>query len=109
MKKFRLVDNVLGWLSFFIAAFVYCSTIEPTASFWDCPEFITTGYLLEVGHPPGAPFFMLTANLFSHFASDATQVAKMVNMMSALLSAGCILFLFWTITHLVRRLLIDTC
>ena len=108
MKKFRLVDNVLGWLSFFIAAFVYCSTIEPTASFWDCPEFITTGYLLEVGHPPGAPFFMLTANLFSHFASDATQVAKMVNMMSALLSAGCILFLFWTITHLVRRLLIDS-
>ena len=91
MKKFRLVDNVLGWLAFFVAAFVYCSTIEPTASFWDCPEFITTGYLLEVGHPPGAPFFMLTANLFSQFASDATQVAKMVNTMSALLSAGCIL------------------
>ena len=108
MKKFRLVDNVLGWLAFFVAAFVYCSTIEPTASFWDCPEFITTGYLLEVGHPPGAPFFMLTANLFSQFASDATQVAKMVNTMSALLSAGCILFLFWTITHLVRRLLIDS-
>ena len=107
MKQFRLVDNVLGWLTFFVAAFVYCSTIEPTASFWDCPEFITTSYLLEVGHPPGAPFFMLTANLFTHFASDATQVAKMVNMMSALLSAGCILFLFWTITHLVRRLLID--
>ena len=107
MKQFRLVDNTLGWLTFLIAAFVYCSTIEPTASFWDCPEFITTGYLLEVGHPPGAPFFMLTANLFSQFASDATQVAKMVNMLSALLSAGCILFLFWTITHLVRRLLID--
>ena len=107
MKKFRLVDNILGWVTFLVAAFVYCSTIEPTASFWDCPEFITTGYLLEVGHPPGAPFFMLTANLFSHFASDATQVAKMVNTMSALLSAGCILFLFWTITHLVRRLLIN--
>ena len=107
MKRFRLVDNTLGWLSFLIAAFVYCSTIEPTASFWDCPEFITTGYLLEVGHPPGAPFFMLTANLFSQFASDATQVAKMVNTLSALLSAGCILFLFWTITHLVRRLLIN--
>ena len=103
MKQFRLVDNVLGWLAFFIAAFVYCSTIEPTASFWDCPEFITTGYK---GHPPGAPFFMLTANLFSQFTSDPTQVAKMVNIMSALLSATCILFLFWSITHLVRRLLI---
>ena len=107
MKQFRLIDNALGWIAFLVAAFVYCSTIEPTASFWDCPEFITTGYLLEVGHPPGAPFFMLTANLFSHFASDATQVAKMVNTMSALLSAGCILFLFWSITHLVRRLLIN--
>ena len=107
MKQFRLVDNVLGWLAFFIAAFVYCSTIEPTASFWDCPEFITTGYKLEIGHPPGAPFFMLTANLFSQFASDPSQVAMMVNMMSALLSATCILFLFWSITHLVRRLLID--
>ena len=107
MKQFRLVDNVLGWLAFFIDAFVYCSTIEPTASFWDCPEFITTGYKLEIGHPPGAPFFMLTANLFSQFASDPTQVAKMVNTMSALLSATCILFLFWSITHLVRRLLTD--
>ena len=107
MKQFRLVDNVLGWLAFFIAAFVYCSTIEPTASFWDCPEFITTGYKLEIGHPRGAPFFMLTANLFSQFASDPTNVAKMVNTMSALLSATCILFLFWSITHLVRRLLID--
>ena len=107
MKQFRLVDNIVGWLTFLIAAFVYCSTIEPTASFWDCPEFIDTGYKLQIGHPPGAPFFMLTANLFSQFASDPTQVARMVNMMSALLSATCILFLFWTITHLVRRLLID--
>ena len=107
MKQFRLVDNILGWFAFFVAAFVYCSTIEPTASFWDCPEFITTGYKLEIGHPPGAPFFMLTANLFSQFASDATQVARMVNIMSALLSATCILFLFWSITHLTRRLLIN--
>ena len=105
MKQFKLVDNVLGWITFLVAAFVYCSTIEPTASFWDCPEFITTGYKLEVGHPPGAPFFMLTANLFSHFASDPSQVAKMVNMMSALLSATTILFLFWSITHLTRRLI----
>ena len=107
MKQFRLVDNIMGWLTFFIAAFVYCSTIEPTASFWDCPEFITTGYKMEVGHPPGAPFFMLTANLFSQFTSDPAQVARMVNTMSALLSAACILFLFWSITHLVRRLLIN--
>ena len=106
MKKIRLVDNTLGCLAFVIAAFVYCSTIEPTASFWDCPEFITTGYKLEVGHPPGAPFFALTANLFSHFASDATQVARMVNTMSALLSATCIMFLFWTISHLARKLIV---
>ena len=106
MKKFRLVDNTLGWLAFLIAAFVYCSTIEPTASFWDCPEFITIGDKLEIGHPPGAPFFALTANLFSHFASDATQVARMVNTMSALLSATCIMFLFWTISHLARKLII---
>lgn len=105
MKQFKLVDNILGWLAFFIAAFVYCSTIEPTASFWDCPEFITTGYKLEIGHPPGAPFFMLTANLFSQFASDPSQVARMVNTMSALLSATCIMFLFWTITHLTRKLI----
>ena len=106
MKQFRLVDNIFGWVSFLIAAIVYCSTIEPTASFWDCPEFISTGYKLEIGHPPGAPFFMLTANLFSQFTNDPSQVARMVNMMSALLSAATILFLFWTISHLVRRLLI---
>ena len=100
------MDNALGWLAFLIAAVVYCSTIEPTASFWDCPEFISTGYKLEIGHPPGAPFFMLTANLFSHFASDPSQVAKMVNIMSALLSATTILFLFWTITHLTRKLIV---
>lgn len=106
MKQYRLVDNILGCLAFVIAAFVYCSTIEPTASFWDCPEFITTGYKLEIGHPPGAPFFMLTANLFSQFASDPSQVARMVNIMSALLSAATIMFLFWTITHLTRKLIL---
>ena len=106
MKQYRLVDNILGWLTFFVAAFVYCSTIEPTASFWDCPEFITTGYKLEIGHPPGAPFFMLTANLFSQFVSNPSEVARMVNTMSALLSAATILFLFWTITHLTRKLIV---
>ena len=106
MKQYKLVDNIFGWVAFIIAAFVYCSTIEPTASFWDCPEFITTAYKQEIGHPPGAPFFMLMGNFFTHFASDTTQVAKMVNTMSALLSAVCIMFLFWTITHLARKLII---
>ena len=104
MKQYKTINNVMGWVTFAIAAVVYCMTIEPTASFWDCPEFITTGYKLEVGHPPGAPFFMLTANIFSQFVSDPSQVAYMVNIMSALLSAGCILFLFWSITHLTKKL-----
>lgn len=104
MKQYKTVNNLVGWFVFIIAATVYCMTVEPTASFWDCPEFITTGYKLEVGHPPGAPFFMLTANLFSQFTSDPTMVARMVNYMSALLSGACILFLFWTITYLVKKL-----
>ena len=104
MKQFRLVDNLMGWITFAIAAFVYCSTVEPTASFWDCPEFITTAYKLEVGHPPGAPFFMLTGNLFTQFVSDPAKVALMVNVMSALFSAACIMFLFWSISHLTRKL-----
>lgn len=107
MKQYKLVNNLLGWLTFAIAAFTYCMTVEPTASFWDCPEFITTAYKLEVGHPPGAPFFMLTANFFTQFTNDPAQVAFCVNIMSALLSALCILFLFWTITHLTRMILTD--
>ena len=106
MKHYKLIDNVMGWLMFLIAAFTYCSTIEPTASFWDCPEFISSAYLLEIGHSPGAPFFMLVGNLFTQFANDASQVAKMINIMNALLSAGCILFLFWTITHFAKALLV---
>ena len=104
MKQFKLIDTLMGWIAFAIAAFVYCSTIEPTASFWDCPEFITTAFKLEVGHPPGAPFFMLTGNIFSQFTNDPTKVAMMVNIMSALLSAACIMFLFWSISHLTRKL-----
>ena len=106
MKQYKFVNNLTGWITFLIAATVYCLTIEPTASFWDCPEFITTGYKLEVGHPPGAPFFMLVANFFSLFASGPSEVAKMVNYMSALMSGACILFLFWSITHLVRKLVV---
>ena len=107
MKQYKTVNNLLGWVTFAIAAFTYCMTVEPTASFWDCPEFITTAYKLEVGHPPGAPFFMLTGNFFTQFTNDPAQVAYCVNIMSALLSALCILFLFWTITHLARMLLTD--
>lgn len=105
MKRFKRLNNLFGWLAFLIAAVTYCLTVEPSASFWDCPEFILSGNKLEVGHPPGAPFFMLTANFFSMFAEPA-QVAYMVNIMSALLSAGGILFLFWSITHLTRKLIV---
>ncbi|MBQ1589033.1 MAG: DUF2723 domain-containing protein, partial [Prevotella sp.] len=104
MKSYQLINNLMGWLVFAVAATVYCLTIEPTASFWDCPEFILSAYKLEVGHPPGAPFFMLAANVFSQLASDSTQVARMINLMNALLSASCIMFLYWSITLLVRRI-----
>ena len=95
----------MAWLVFAIAAIVYGLTVEPTASLWDCPEFIACGYKLEIGHPPGAPVFMLAANLFSQLASDPSHVALMVNLLSALLSAGCIFFLFLTVTHLAQKLI----
>ncbi|MDD7563432.1 MAG: DUF2723 domain-containing protein [Alloprevotella sp.] len=104
MKQYKLINNIFGWLAFVIAATTYCLTVEPTASFWDCPEFITTASKLEVGHPPGAPFFMLTGNFFTLFTSNPEHIAVCINVMSALLSAFCILFLFWTITHLARKL-----
>ena len=107
MKKYNLINNSLGWLCFVIAAVTYLLTLEPTASFWDCPEFISQGYKLEVGHPPGNPIFMLAARFFVNFAfGDVSKAALMVNSMSALLSAGTILLLFWTITHLVRKLIV---
>ena len=106
MKNFKLWDKVLGIVVFAIAMVTYGLTIEPTASFWDCPEFITTAFKLEVGHPPGAPFFMLTGKFFSLFASDPTQVAYCINMLSAFLSALTILFLFWTITLLAKRMIV---
>ena len=104
MKKFNLWDTLGGWLVFLIAAVTYLLTMEPTASFWDCGEFISSAYKLDVGHPPGAPFFMLLGHFFSLFASDTTTVALCVNSLSALASAGTILFLFWTITALARKL-----
>jgi hypothetical protein len=104
MKNFKQLNNIVGWLTFLVAAVTYLLTIEPTASFWDCPEFITTSYKLEVGHPPGAPFFMILGRLFSLFGGGPSNVAVMINSMSALASAFTILFLFWTITHIARKL-----
>ena len=107
MKRYRLINDVLGWVCFLVAAATYLLTVEPTASFWDCPEFIAQGTKLEVGHPPGNPIFMLAARFFVNFAwGDMSKAALMVNSMSALLSAGTILLLFWTITHLVKRLIV---
>lgn len=106
MRSYKQINSICGWIVFAIAAIVYVCTVEPSASFWDCAEFISSGAKLEVGHPPGAPFFMLAANLFSNLANDTSNIAYMVNIMNALLSAGCILFLFWSITHLARRLTI---
>ena len=107
MKKYNIINDALGWFCFLIAAITYLLTVEPTASFWDCPEFIAQGTKLEVGHPPGNPIFMLAARFFVNFAgADMSRAALMVNSMSALLSAGTILLLFWTITHLVKRLVV---
>lgn len=108
MKNFKLLNNLFGWIAFAIAATTYLLTMEPSASFWDCPEFITNAYNLEVGHPPGAPFFMLMGRFFTLFASDATQIAAMVNALSALASAFTILFLFWTITRLAQKIIVPT-
>ena len=107
-ETFKKFNICMAWLVYAIAAIVYGLTVEPTASLWDCPEFIACGYKLEIGHPPGAPVFMLAANLFSQMASDPSHVALMVNLLSALLSAGCIFFLFLTITHLSEKLIVKS-
>lgn len=103
-KKFKRYDCLIGWVVFAVSAVVYLLTIEPTASFWDCGEFIASSYKLEIGHPPGNPTFQLLGRFFSLF-TDSTHAALMINAMSALCSAFCVLFLFWTISHLGRRLL----
>ncbi|HYQ58102.1 MAG TPA: DUF2723 domain-containing protein [Draconibacterium sp.] len=105
MKQYKLFNNVVGWVSFLIAAIVYLMTIEPTVSFWDCGEFITTAVKFEVGHPPGAPIFMIVGRFFTLFAGPE-GAAKMVNVLSGLASAGTIMFLFWTITHLAKKLVV---
>ncbi len=104
MRKTITINNILGWLVFLIAAFTYFSTFEPTASWWDCSEFITSAFKLEVGHPPGAPFQMILGRIFTLLASDPSKAAVMVNSMSALASAGTIMLLYWSIVHLARKL-----
>ncbi|MFT3737447.1 MAG: DUF2723 domain-containing protein [Breznakibacter sp.] len=106
MKSYQFYNNLTGWIAFIVSAVVYIMTIEPTASFWDCGEFIATSANLLVGHPPGAPFFMILGRFFSLFAIDRESIAAMVNIMSALASAFTILFLFWTITHLAKKLIL---
>lgn len=104
MKNYKLLNIITGWLIFAIAAITYLLTIEPTASFWDCGEFITTSYKLQVGHPPGAPFFMIMGRFFTLFG-DGSQAGYLMNVMSALASAFTILFLFWSITHLAKKII----
>jgi len=106
MKKYQFYNNLTGWVSFLIAAVVYLLTIEPTTSLWDCGEFIASAYKLQVGHPPGAPLFMIMARFFSLFAASPDKVAMMVNAMSGLASAFTILFLFWTITYFAKKLVV---
>ncbi len=105
MNFFKRWNNLVGWAVFAVAAFVYLKTMEPVSSLWDCSEFIATSYKLEVGHPPGAPLFMMLARLATLFAfGNPDYVGVAVNAMNSIASAFCILFLFWTITHLARRL-----
>src|SRR3954471_8044361 len=105
MKNYTRVNNITGWFVFLIAAYVFIMTIEPTGSFWDCGEFTATTFKLEVGHPPGAPVFLMLGKIFTLFAGDNLKlVSVMLNIMSALLSAFAVLFLFWTITAIAKKI-----
>ena len=105
--NYQRINNITGWIVFLIACFTFLSTIEPTGSFWDCGEFIATANKLEVGHPPGAPLFLMLARVFILFGgSDVTMYPILVNAMSALMSAFTILFLFWTITAMAKKIVI---
>ncbi|KAA9331177.1 glycosyltransferase family 117 protein [Adhaeribacter soli] len=108
MRTYNLINNLVGWAVFLIATLVYVITLEPTASFWDCGEFIACSYKLLVPHPPGAPFFLLVGRIFSMFAADPTKVAVMVNLLSGLSSSFTVLFLFWTITMLGRKMFVSS-
>ena len=108
MKTFNKLNLITGWILFAAASLVYLLTIEPTTSFWDCGEFISTAFKQEVGHPPGAPLFMIVGRFFTLFAGgDVSKVAAAMNAMSALASGFTILFLFWTITHLAKKIVIN--
>lgn len=104
MKQFLRINNITGWVVFALAAWLYLYTMEPTVSLWDCGEFISSAYKLEVGHPPGAPFYLMLARIFALIAPEKEHVAMCINALSALASAFTVLFLFWTITHLMRRM-----
>src|SRR5258706_2430193 len=107
MNAYRKINNITGWIVFAIAAYTYLSTIEPTGSFWDCGEFIATANKLEVGHPPGAPLFMMLGKVFILFGgSDVKMIPIMINILSALMSAFTILFLFWTITAMAKEVML---
>jgi len=101
--QFRFQNLLMGWLSFLVALIVYLLTLEPTVSLWDCGEFIASSYKLQVGHPPGAPLYQMIGRVFSLIAADTGQVAKMINAVSAFASAFTILFLFWTLSHLLQK------
>src|SRR5690606_3885477 len=103
--NFNKWNTILGWITFAIALITYSLTVEPTISFWDCSEYIATSTRLELGHPPGAPLFQMIGAFFSMFTTDATQIALMVNMMSALSSAFTILFMFWSLTLLLKKVI----
>src|SRR5882724_7350963 len=111
MQKYKLLNNIFGWVSFAFAAVVYTMTMESSGSFWDCGEFVSGCFKLQVVHPPGAPWFLMLGKIFSLFtgadplkdaSAGANHVAQSVNFMSALMTAGAVLFTFWTITALGR-------
>ena len=107
MKQFKILNSIFGWVSFTIAAIVYLSTLEPTVSFWDCGEFIATAFKLQVNHPPGNSFFELIGHFFTMFAGNNLQkVPVAMNVMSSLASSFTILLLFWSITHMARKIII---
>ncbi len=105
MNQFKRINTLVGWSVFAIALVTYFLTLEPSVSFWDCGEFIACADKLQVGHPPGAPLYLMIARLFAAIAPDVTKIAVFVNSLSAICSAFTILFLFWTITHIGRKLL----
>ncbi len=106
MTNFRFWNNLIGWFTFMIATIVYFMTMEPSSSLWDCGEFITTSYKLQIGHPPGAPLFMILARIATIFAPSSHYVPHMVNGVSCISSGLCVLFLFRSISYLARKLIL---